>query len=913
LQHVSSLLLGLGNGGTFAALALAIVLTYRSSGVINFATGAIALYAAYTYAAFREGNLLVLIPGLPSRVDLGTSLGFVPAALLTLVMTAVLGAILYLVVFRPLRDAPPLARAVASLGVLIIIQELMAIRLGTAPVSVASIFPSKRWEIGGATVLSDRLYLAIAVVALTVAITALYRWTRFGLSTRAAAETQTGAYISGVSPDRVALLNWMISAAVAGAAGILIAPLAPLTPLTYTLFVIPALAAAVVGAFSTLVPTVLAGIAIGMFQSEASSLAAQHSWLPRTGASELVPLIVILVALLATGRAMPVRGLLLRHPLGRAPRPRGLTLPTVVGFLVGVLALLVTDGNWRAAVIGTFIAGVIALSLVVVTGYAGQVSLAQLALAGAGAFTLSGLTQSWHVPFPFAPILAALMATVIGVLVGLPALRLRGLTLGVVTLALAYAIEAVWFRNTQIVSTSGGVVTQPKLFGLDLGVGTGKAFPRFGFGLLCLVVLVAVAWFVARLRTSKLGSAMLAVRANERSASGIGVNVVFVKVMSFAIASFIAGLGGSLLAYRRGVVTFDSFSTIGNLTLLSTAYLAGVTSVYGGVLAGILAAGGVVFYATDQWIDLGKWFPTISAVLVIVTVISNPEGLAAGGHALADRLARFRRPRRAAEPVPEPETAGAVAASTTDEAEPSEPPERERVLDVEHLTVRYGGVVAVNDVSLQVDAGSVVGLIGPNGAGKTSVIDAITGFARADGTVRVLGRNVENERPHQRVRAGLARTFQSLELYDDLTVDENVGAAAAGVGQAVTRALDLVGIAKLADRPAGELSQGERQLVSIARACAADPKLLLLDEPAAGLDTTETKWLGERIRTIASTGVGMLLVDHDVSLVLSVCDYIYVLDFGKVIAAGDPAAIRADRTVAAAYLGKVHDASMVDA
>ena len=173
--------------------------------------------------------------------------------------------------------------------------------------------------------------------------------------------------------------------------------------------------------------------------------------------------------------------------------------------------------------IGTFIAAILGLSLVVVTGFAGQVSLAQLALAGTAAFTLSFLTQSWHMPFPFAPLLACLVATLIGVVVGLPALRVRGLMLGVVTLAFAYAIEAVWFRNTQIVSVSGARVDDPSLFGLDLGIGSGAAFPRLEFGLLCLFTLVGVAFGVAKLRMSRFGSAMLAVRANERSAAGVGV------------------------------------------------------------------------------------------------------------------------------------------------------------------------------------------------------------------------------------------------------------------------------------------------------------------------------------------------------------------------------------------------------
>jgi len=698
----------------------------------------------------------------------------------------------------------------------------------------------------------------------------------------------------------------MIGGAVAGMAGILISPLTPLTPITYTLFVVPALAAAVVGGFQNLLPTVAAGIAIGMLQSEAITLSGQHSWMPKSGAPELVPLVVILIALLLTASAMPMRGALVRLPIGRAPRPRSLTLPTIVGSLVGVVALVATHGSARAAVIGSLIAAVIGLSLVVVTGFAGQVSLAQLALAGVGAFTLSGLTQSWGVPFPFAPLLAALASTVVGVVIGLPALRLRGLTLGIATLALAYGISAAWFRNTQIVSSSGARVTQPKLFGLDLSVGIGRAFPRIEFGLLCLAVLVITALAVARLRVSALGSAMLAVRSNERSAAGIGVNVVRVKILSFAIASFIAGIGGSLLAYRRSVVTYDSFATFGGLTLLATAYLAGITSVSGGVIAGGLATGGIVYFGLDRGGNLGDWFEIINGVALIAMVIANPEGIANLGHRLADQLARVRSGRA----KPEPVVAAAPAAATA--AEPSvrrnDRAAGGAVLEVAGLTVVYGGVVAVSDVSLAVEPGKVVGLIGPNGAGKTSVIDAITGFAAAKGTVHLLGEPVEHLATHTRVHRGLARTFQAVELYDDLSVEENIRAALSAVPRdqrrtATTKVLELVGIAELRDRSAGELSQGQRQLVSIARASAVNPSVLLLDEPAAGLDTGESKWLGERIRNIASTGVGVLLVDHDVALVLGVCDYIYVLNLGRVIAQGTPAEVRSDRGVAEAYFG----------
>ena len=917
--------LGLGNGATFAALGLAIVLVYRSSGVINFATGAQALYAGYTYKFLLEGKLFTIFPFLKhlgvdeedSAISLGHTFGTAEALILTLIISALIGAVLYVLVFRPLRHAPPLAKAVASLGVLVIMQGAMANRMGTTPAIVKAIFPSDAWSWQGVNIPMDRVYLALTIVVLTIVITALYRWTRFGLDTRAVAETEAGAYVSGISPDRIALLNWMLAGAVAGAAGILIAPLQPVVPSTYTLYVVPALAAAIVGRFQYLIPTVAAGIGIGMIQAWLVYLSGKYDWMPSSGVGEIVPLVVMLVALLATGRAMPERGAVLRSHLGRAPRPRSYTLPIIGGTVVGAVALIVTSGQARVAVIVTLIYAVLALSLIVVTGYAGQVSLAQLALAGAGAFMLSYLSVDWGVPFPFAPLLAALAAAVVGVVVGLPALRLRGLTLGVVTLALSAGIEAIWFRNTDLVHSFGNNVEAPKIFGWDLGIGVGAEYPRREFGFVCLIVLVLVAFSVARLRTSSFGSAMLAVRANERSAAGIGVNVIFVKVLSFGIASFIAGIAGCLLAYRQSIITWEAFAAILGLSILSTAYLAGITSVFGGIQAGIIAAGGIIYFLLDKWLNVsGDTFIIVSGILLILTLMRNPEGIAAGGHELADKIWAWRvRRRAAAEPVDEAAETSPVPTVVTRTPPPADAP---IVLEVEGLTVQYGGVIAVSNVALHVPAGGIIGLIGPNGAGKTSAIDAVTGFAKSTGEVTLDGVRIDGLPTHQRVRRGLARTFQQLELYDDLSVEENVSAAAFGVrGEArrgaVQRALDLVGIGDLREREAGDLSQGQRQLVSIARACAADPKVILLDEPAAGLDTTESRWLGERILNISAQGTGILLVDHDVALVLDICDSIYVLDFGEVIAEGDAAHIRANRSVADAYLGHVHDATTVTA
>jgi sulfate-transporting ATPase len=318
-----------------------------------------------------------------------------------------------------------------------------------------------------------------------------------------------------------------------------------------------------------------------------------------------------------------------------------------------------------------------------------------------------------------------------------------------------------------------------------------------------------------------------------------------------------------------------------------------------------------VFLAFDRWVHLGEWFAVITGVALIATVISYPEGLAAAGHDVVARVPRLRRGR-----VPEPPAAPASLAPAVPLAIAERPPELDTTstLAAEHVTVRYGGVVAVDDVSLRVDAGKVVGLIGPNGAGKTSLIDAVTGFAAASGTVTLEGEAIDSLPVHTRVRKGLARTFQALELYEDLTVEENVSAAVFSTAhedrhRQVQAALDRAGLGAVRDRRAGDLSQGERQLVSIARACASVPTVLLLDEPAAGLDPADSARLGARIRDIASTGTAVLLVDHDIALVLGTCDYIYVLDFGKLILEGDPATIRADRGLAEAYLGSLHDVS----
>nr|WP_306302391.1 branched-chain amino acid ABC transporter ATP-binding protein/permease [Gordonia paraffinivorans] len=409
-----------------------------------------------------------------------------------------------------------------------------------------------------------------------------------------------------------------------------------------------------------------------------------------------------------------------------------------------------------------------------------------------------------------------------------------------------------------------------------------------------------------------MGASMLAVRANERSAAAAGINVSRTKLVPFAIAAFIAGVGGSLMAYQQTVVVPTSYVAIAGIGMFAVSYLAGITCVSGGVLAGIMGAGGILFVFLDRVVDLGEYYHVITGVLLVITIIANPEGIISEVHRAINWLRGKVTSRSQDETPPE-------LLSATDALSP--PPESARevgevLLSSTGIGVHYGGVTAVDDVSFDVREGEIIGLSGLNGAGKTTFIDAISGFADAAGSVVLDGERLDGRRPHERSRRGLGRTFQGIKLYDDLSVRENVtiGTTAArhrgrptGSGDDdLERLFDVLHLTPVVDRPVKELSQGRRQLVSVARALAGRPRVVLLDEPAAGLDSTESVWLGHRLRAIRDAGLTIVMVDHNMELVLEVCDRIVVLDLGRVIAIGTPDEIRNDPVVTSAYLGAAH-------
>lgn len=664
------LLLGLGGGAVIASLALGLVVAYRASGVVNFAHAALGMYVAFAYFELRRtGDLVLPILGLPDHVSLfpvhtdpATGLAtHVPTEATALAICLALGAgaglIVYGLVFRPLRHAPALARVVASLGLLLYLLALAGIRFGGSGAATGRttehVLPSRAVEVLGTTIPQDRFWLLALTVGATAGLWALYRATRFGLSTRAAAENEKGAVLLGVSPDWVGSVNWMIAGALAGAAVICVsgAGIVRLSPGEVAFLIVPALAAALVGGFESFVVVAAAGIAIGLGQSVLVKLQSDWTWLPDVGLQQGLPFVVILVTMAVRGQTLPERGTLTVGRFPRSPRPLRVGATTAVLVTLAAVGLLTLGSDWRLAIITTTIATLVCLSIVVLTGFIGQISLAPLAFAGVAAFAMVKLTDDFGVPFPMAPLLGAVIAAGVGAVAGLPAVRVRGLNLAIVTLAAAVAIEELIFKWDWFTGGLGGTtVPEPRLFGVDLGIAArGDAYPRPAFGLLCLMVVGACGVFVANLRRSPTGLRWLAVRANERAAAAAGIDVARAKLAAFAVSSFLVGLAGSLLAYERQTLSVSTFTVFQSLGYLAVTYIGGVAAITGAVLAGGLTQGGLVTQLTGGDATSQYQFALNGVVLIVVAIVYQ-DGLAGALGRLWTRVGLSRsspgRPRR---------------------------------------------------------------------------------------------------------------------------------------------------------------------------------------------------------------------------------------------------------------------------
>jgi ABC-type branched-subunit amino acid transport system permease subunit len=653
-SYVLFLLLGLGSGAVYAILALGLVLKYRSAGVVDIAHGAVAMFIAYVYLGLRtSGSLEFPWIVIPHHVTVSHApLHTLPAIVISLAYAAVLGLVLYVLIYRPLRTATPLTKVCASVGLMLFLQAVAILNYGTDARSTEAILPTSPINLAGVTAPSDRLWFAGIVMVIGLALTVIYRYTRFGLATRAAAENEKGAALAGLSANRLAAGNWVLATVLAGLGGILIAPISTVDPSSYTLFIVPALGVALVARFSSFAVAIVAGLMLGMAQSVITKLLLVWPWLPQQGLPEALPFVVIIIAMTVLTRGLGARGERAEQHNPSLGRPESPLRTTAACFAIGLALLFVLHGSLRSAMIASLIWICICLSLTVLTGYIGQVSLAQMSFAGIGGFMVSHFTVGAHIGFPFSLLLAALCAVPLGLLVGLPALRLRGVNLAVVTLAAAAAIDALLFNGSWFSGGLGGSkVTSPSLLGWDLGIAKGHAYPRVIFGAMVLVIVCAIGYVVARLRNAPAGRMLIAVRSNERAAASVGIEVPRAKLFAFALSAFIAGIGGGLLAYQQGNVSPASFDVFESLGLLAIAYVAGVGRISGAVAAGIMfSSTGVVVTGLDNHLGVGKYQTLVAGLALMLTAIGNPDGVmsttAKGGPAVVFFRARAALRRR---------------------------------------------------------------------------------------------------------------------------------------------------------------------------------------------------------------------------------------------------------------------------
>ena len=615
---------------------------------------------------------------------------------------------------------------------------------------------------------------------------------------------------------------------------------------------------------------------------------------------------------------------------------RARTMPFPAILVALVLALVVPPLAGRSALLSDTNAllmctacatALAALSLNLLMGYAGQISLGQYAFVGVGAFTMGHVTGVNDLRLPWAAGIAAsvVVGAAIALLVGLPALRLRGLYLAVVSIGVVYAGSESLFKSGAIGGGSAGKVVPPPYFGSDA---LSRNCDLLALGL-ALVVLV---WQLdTNLTRSRLGRAFQAIKADEQVAASFGIDVARFKLLAFVLSGAIAGLAGGFYGTTIGVVKSESFTYDQSLGLVVIAVVGGL-----GSRPGVVAVAFFNILAPHALVTLfgngaTLWFLMANAAILMLTITVNPTGLAGGF-----REAKIKRlERRGGEP-PLPPTRPNLPSLGRPSGLPA--PRKTRpgtpVLDVRGIDVRFGGLQAVDNASLRVDRGTIVGLMGPNGAGKTTLFNAVTGALRPDaGTVEFLGEDVSHLPAHARVGRGMGRTFQLIGLAKHLSVFENLLmaqhlAAPYGVASALTtigpsryfekeirerarQTLDGLGFQRYADTAVGKLSHGQQRIVEIGCCLVTSPELVMLDEPSAGMSPAASEDLAVTLQDVRDKlGRTVLLIEHNVPLVLGVADELYVMATGQVIADGEPIEVVTRPEVVTAYLGSSYEEAL---
>jgi ABC-type branched-subunit amino acid transport system ATPase component/branched-subunit amino acid ABC-type transport system permease component len=883
------IVIGIVSGSVYGLTATGLVLTYKTSGIFNFAQGSVAAIAVFVFYFLHVDHNL----NWPLTV-----------AICLLVVGPLMGLSLERLA-RILADVSDTLKIASTIGIILIVLGLGEIWFPDSP-QVPPFLPTKTFRVFDVNVGYDQLTIFIISLVMAAALFYFFRSVRMGIAMRAVVDDPDLIAMTGENPLRVRRWAWVIGSTFAAMSGILLAPSLNLDATILTLLVVQAFGAAAIGYFSNLPLTYAGGLIIGIVASVATKYVTQVPSLG--GLPPSLPFIVLFIALIVTPRAR----LASRRFVPSRSWSDSWYAPWRVLFGAAFLVLACFVPAFAGSDLSVYAAGmadvILFLSLGLLIRNAGQVSLCQVGFAAVGAAAMAHFSTQLGVPWLVSILLAGLVAIPVGAIVAIPAIRLTGVFLALATFGFGILLQQMFYtQNWMFGPTTNGIAAARPKFG-SLGTDT-------GFYYVIVVFVVLAAFITLVIRNGRLGRILRAMSDSPLALETHGATVNVARIIVFCISSFLAAISGALTASLFHFAVGGEFQYFTSLELVALIVIITVGDPWFAIIAGFslevlplyLNVGNVSVYL--------QIFFGISAMLSPLTTLKFRQTAPQALRDVAERLNRVLGGKETGPSAP-------GAAISLDQLVA---PPRGEGIEIRDLSVHYGGAAAVVHFDLRAAAGAITGLIGPNGAGKTTTFNACCGLLKpTSGHVVLHGEDVSGLGPAARARKGLGRTFQRVELFNSLTVRQNIAigreAIMAGgnplrqflarrgdaklVDAAVAHAARVTGIEHLLGLKVAEISTGQRRLVELARVLAGPFDMILLDEPSSGLDARETEEFGQILtRAVAERGVGILIVEHDMSLVRQICDKVYVLDFGERIFEGTPAEMLSSAVVKAAYLG----------
>lgn len=894
--YLPFVIIGLTVGSVYGLAALGLVLTYQTTGVFNFAYGAVAAVSVFVFYWLHTEHHW------PWPLAAAACIGG---------LATVEGLALERMT-RAMSKVAEVYKIVATVGLILIVIGVGNLWYGQNTALFPSFLPTSTFEVGGINVGWDQATVVVIAFISAAGLFMFFRFARSGAAMRAAVDSRQLLAMTGENPVRVQRIAWIIGTAFASMAGLLLAPELGLNGVLLTALVAQAFGAAAIGRLSNLPLTYFGGLVIGVLAA-LSTKYSDITWF--AGVPAGLPFAVLFLVLILTPRTKLVSQR--SQSIGLVHRSWNAPIRIRAGAWVLVVAAFALAPAYAGPKLSYYSITVIfvlmfsALGLVVRTS--GQLLLCPLTFAAIGAAAMSHLSVGAGVPWGLAVLLAGMIAVPIGAIVAIPAVRLSGIYLALATYGFGLLVESVAYpQSFMFGQTPAGVpVHRPalRIAGWDLASDT-------GFFYLLLLLVTMLSGVVLALQSGKLGRLLRGLSDSPRSLEVSGATTTVTKVIVLCIAAFLLAIGGALVG---ALYSYESGSDMSSFASLQMVVLVSIVLI-GDPWVAIVAAVSMQLipsyfgtsFANYLLIIFGVFAATFAMTLDRVPTVPSSV------QRMLDRLGG--RTEKTLVRTPPAVAVSHIRTSRGKATQAIEP-----YLVVRDLSVRFGGLRAVDQFSMTAELGHITGLIGPNGAGKSTTLDACSGFVHpASGAITVNGQHIHHAGVAARARMGLGRTFQRDDLFDSLTVLENlVVAYEAGqsgrnplahvIGRRGNRdaaravaadAMEVTGVTPLATVRASALSTGHKRLVEVARALAGSFNMLLLDEPSSGLHGTEVDRFGDMLlQVVEERGLGIVLVEHDIGLVRRVCDKVYMMDFGRLAFVGTTDEMLRSDAVRSAYLG----------